>query len=92
MAYGLQIYDASSNLTLDSNWRLIRFSAFYSGTVTFGTPVTISVTGLTNDGTWGYNNSVEDAWDIKTTLNSGSITVTALVSGTQSYKILLFRI
>ena len=92
MAYGLQIYDASSNLTLDSNWRLIRFSAFYSGTVTFGTPVTISVTGLTNDGTWGYNNSVEDAWDIKTPLNSGSITVTALVSGTQSYKILLFRI
>jgi len=92
MAYGLQIYDASSNLTLDTNWRLIRFSAFYSGTVTFGSPVTISVTGLINDGTWGYNNSVEDAWDIKTTLNSGSITITALVSGTQSYNILLFRI
>lgn len=92
MAYGLQIYDASSNLTLDTNWRLIRFSAFYSGTVTFGSPITISVTGLINDGTWGYNNSVEDSWDIRTTLNSGSITVTALVSGTQSYNILLFRI
>ena len=42
---------------------MIRFSAFYSGTVTYGSPVTINVTGLTNDGTWGYNNSVETAWD-----------------------------
>lgn len=92
MAYGLQLFDSSGDITLDTNWRLIRFSAFYSGTVSYGSPVTINVTGLTNDGTWGYNNSVETAWEIETTLNTGSITVTALVSGSHSYNIMLFRI
>lgn len=92
MSYGVQIFDALGNTTLDTNWRLVKFSAFYSGSVTFGSSVTISVTGLANDGTWGYNNSVETAWEIQTTLNTGSITVTALVSGTHDYKLLLFRI
>lgn len=92
MAYGLQIRNASGTLTLDTNYRLVRFSAFYQGNVSYGSPTTLSVTGLANDGTWGYNNSVAEAWNIKTTLNSGSITITALVSGTHAYKLLLFRI
>lgn len=91
MAYGLQIFDASGNITLDTDYRCVRFAGFLSGNVTFGSPVTLSVTGLTNDGTWGYNNSTSQSWAIKTTLNSGSITVQALRSGTYPYKIILFR-
>ena len=88
---GLQTFDAAGSITLDTDYRCVRFAGFLSGNVTFGTPVTIYVTGLVNDGTWGYNNVSEESWSIKTTLNSGSITVTARVSGSYPYTIQLFR-
>tara|TARA_R110000803_G_scaffold962_1_gene3264 strand:- start:1092 stop:1370 length:279 start_codon:yes stop_codon:yes gene_type:complete len=92
MAYGLQVWNSSGTVMLDSNWRMIRFSAVYSGTVTYGTAVTITVSGLATDGTWGYNNTVEAAWSVKTTLGAGTIVIEALVSGTHNYQLLLFRI
>ena len=88
---GLQTFDATGSITLDTDYRCVRFAGFLSGNVTFGTPVTLNVTGLVNDGTWGYNNVSSESWSIKTTLNSGSITVTARVSGTHPYSIQLFR-
>ena len=89
--HGLQTFDAASSITLDTDYRCVRFAGFLSGNVTFGTPVTLNVTGLVNDGTWGYNNVSAESWSIKTTLNSGSITVTARASGTHPYTIQLFR-
>jgi hypothetical protein len=88
---GLQTFDAAGSITLDTDYRCVRFAGFLSGNVTFGTPVTLNVTGLVNDGTWGYNNVSAESWSIKTTLNSGSITVTARASGTHPYTIQLFR-
>lgn len=89
--YGMQILDSSSNIILDTDYRVARFAGFLSGTVTYPTATTISVTGLTNDGTWGYNSGDADSWTIKTTLNSGSITITPLSSGTHTYKVHIFR-
>jgi hypothetical protein len=91
MAYGLQTFDANSVVTLDTDYRCVRFAGFLSGNVTFGTPVILLVSGLVNDGTWGYNNVSPESWSISTTLNSGSITVTAKASGTHPYTIQLFR-
>ena len=88
---GLQTFDAAGSITLDTDYRCVRFAGFLSGNVTFGTPVTLNVTGLANDGTWGYNNVSSESWSIKTTLNSGSITVAARASGTHPYTIQLFR-
>ena len=89
--HGLQTFDAASSVTLDTDYRCVRFAGFLSGNVTFGTPVTLNVTGLANDGTWGYNNVSPESWSVSTTLNSGSITVTATASGTHPYTIQLFR-
>tara|TARA_R110000803_G_C11954923_1_gene318101 strand:+ start:63 stop:344 length:282 start_codon:yes stop_codon:yes gene_type:complete len=91
MAYGLIVRNASGEVTLDTSYRTLRYKAFFSGNVTFGSPVTLTVTDLTNDGTWGYNNSTDVMWDVKTTFNTGSITVTARSSGTHPYRILVFK-
>ena len=88
---GLKTFDAAGSITLDTDYRCVRFAGFLSGNVTYGTPVTLNVTGLVNDGTWGYNNNSEESWSVQTTLNSGSITVEAVATGTHSYNIQLFR-
>ena len=90
MTYGLQIWNAAGDLRLDTNYRVARYVATYSGSV--GTSgQTITVTGLATDGTWGYNNSVENAWEIETTLAAGEFTVKSLVNGNKPYHIVLFR-
>jgi len=89
--HGLQTFDTAGSITLDTDYRCVRFAGFLSGNVTSGTPVTLNVTGLVNDGTWGYNNVSPESWSISTALSSGSITVTATSSGTHPYTIQIFR-
>tara|TARA_R110000803_G_scaffold36738_1_gene78965 strand:+ start:1968 stop:2264 length:297 start_codon:yes stop_codon:yes gene_type:complete len=54
MAYGLQIWDSSSNVRLDTTDRLTRYVAFYTGTITGTNSVTLTVSGYDiTDDTWG---------------------------------------
>jgi hypothetical protein len=54
MAYGLKIFDASSNVRLDTTDRLNRYVAFYTGTITGTNSVALTISGYDiTDGTWG---------------------------------------
>ena len=55
MAYGLNVWDASGNVRLDTSDREFRYVAFYTGSVSASSSTNVSVSGLTNDGTWGLN-------------------------------------
>ena len=53
MAYGLRIWDANSNLTLDVTDRITRFvTSITPGTIDGGTTVSYNVDGIVDDGTW----------------------------------------
>ena len=53
MAYGLQIKNASNQLVLEVSDRVARFVTTGSSSYTTGnSPITVSVTGMTNDDTW----------------------------------------
>ena len=52
MAYGLQVFDSSSNIVLDTGDRITRLLATYSGTLNYGNGDnvwTISIPGFLND-------------------------------------------
>jgi len=53
VAYGLRIWDASGNLTLDTTDRITRFvTRITPGTIAPLTTVNYSVPGIADDGTW----------------------------------------
>jgi hypothetical protein len=94
MAYGLKVFDATgNNVRLDTTDRMIRFVAYYTGTTAASSTTTISVSGMTNDGTWGLNDDYYGNLFAALAIGSGQFTHTNS-SSTQSvpYKIQVFKI
>ena len=52
MAYGIRCWDSGGNLKLDITNRLIRMYGKYSYSIAQNSNTTISVPGITTDGTW----------------------------------------
>lgn len=53
MSYGLRVWDAGGNLTLDTTDRITRFvTSITPGTIAASTTVSYSVPGIVDDGTW----------------------------------------
>ncbi len=80
MSYGLRVWDASGNLTLDVTDRLTRFVT--SATVYFTTSSNeadkyISIAGMQNDGTWFVSSS---AFQAQATVEVGRVAVKKLTS------------
>lgn len=98
MAYGLQVFDSSGNITLDTSDRLMRPVAQYVGTCPANSSVNLSVPGIVNDGTWGFNDvtlfDLNDRRNCKSEITAaGTITVTASRSDvTCDYDIRVYRI
>jgi hypothetical protein len=93
MAYGLKVYDASSNIRLDTTDREFRYVAFYTGSVAASASTTVSVSGLTNDGTWGLNETQGSNLYLDLSIGTNQFTVTntnGFNSGT--YNVQVFRI
>ena len=55
MAYGLQIWDSSGNVRLDTSDRECRYVGFFTGSVSSSSSVAVTVSGMATDGTWGLN-------------------------------------
>ena len=90
MSFGLKIYDESGNPRLDVADRQIRFIGLYTGTLTMGTPVEVTVPGMTNDGTWGINElSAINYTDIS--IGQGKFTLNSAMPQT-NYRVQVFRI
>ena len=93
MAYGLQIWDASGNVRLDTSDREFRYVAFYTGSVSASSSTNVSVSGLTNDGTWGLNETQGSNLFLELSIGTNQFTVTntnSFNSGT--YNVQVFRI
>ena len=52
MSYGLRVWNASGVLELDITNRLIRMHSKHSYSIAINSNTTISVPGITTDGTW----------------------------------------
>lgn len=102
MAYGLKVYDTNGNVRLDTSDRMIRFHSTVSGTITqSSSPVTLYVSGITNDGTWGMSNDVPLAGSYSSTddvklefasTNYIKLTILHSNSGNFDYRVQIFRI
>tara|TARA_R110002153_G_scaffold105017_2_gene243219 strand:+ start:181 stop:462 length:282 start_codon:yes stop_codon:yes gene_type:complete len=93
MAYGLQIWDASGNVRMDTTDREVRFVAYYTGSTAANSSTTISVAGLSNDGTWGLNDTAYGNVDASLSIGSGEFTHTNSNSfNAVNYSIQVFRI
>lgn len=73
MSYGLRIYDSAGALCFDTNARLLRFHSSISTTVNALQTITVPITGIAADGTWGI--AVISSTMIKCTIQSGQITI-----------------
>ena len=102
MAYGLQIFDSSGNIRLDTSDRFIRYHSTLSGTITQATsPLTLSVSGIANNGSWGFSNDIpldgnySSTDDVRVEFGAvGNLTLTIQHSnsGDFAYRIQVFRI
>ena len=93
MAYGLQVWDANGNVRLDTSDREFRYVAFYTGSVSANSSANVSVSGLTNDGTWGLNETQGSNLYLELSIGTNQFTVTntgSFSSGT--YNVQVFRI
>lgn len=92
MSYGLRVWDASGNLTLDISDRLTRFVGTYSVSFTVNGPEAdklISVSGMVNDGTWFASGDRQAS----ATVEAGQIRVKKTYAySTLTATILVFRI
>lgn len=100
--FGLRVWDASNNIRLDTTDRMIRHHSTLSGTITqAASPVSLFVSGIANDGTWGMSNDVPLSGDYSSTddvsLTFGSTNYITLAlqhtnSGSFNYRVQVFRI
>jgi hypothetical protein len=74
MAYGLQIWDETGQLTFDTDSRITRFIGVYSyAAFNSSTPQSITVPGISTDGTWAI---VPQTPTISLQVNTGYVLVT----------------
>jgi len=93
MAYGLKVYDASSNIRLDTTDREFRYVAFYTGSVSASSSTNVSVSGLTNDGTWGLNETQGSNLFLELSIGTNQFTVNNTDStNAGTYNVQVFRI
>ena len=93
MAYGLKVWDSNQNIRLDTTDREFRYVAFYTGSVSASSSTNVSVSGLTNDGTWGLNETQGSNLFLELSIGTNQFTVTntdSFNSGT--YNVQVFRI
>lgn len=89
MAFGLEIYNGSGKLQLGTSSRQLRFHSIYTFTRS-SWPVSQTVTGMINDGTWvAIPSSTSDAFIV--TLNNGGFSVNHPYVGTFTVSVLVFR-
>ena len=87
MSYGLRVWDASGNLTLDVTNRITRIISSHGFSIAANSSQAISVPGITTDGTW-----IAYAPLAPCTINSGSVTVYNRFTSTLSGTLLVLRL
>jgi|TARA_R110000744_G_scaffold287339_1_gene398503 hypothetical protein len=93
MAYGLQIWDSSGNVRLDTSDRECRYVGFFTGSVGPSSSVTVTVSGMANDGTWGLNELAYSNFYVSVSMGSGQFVISnADQYNSHDYKVQVFRI
>lgn len=89
MAYGLEVYDGAGNVVISITDRLTRFHSEYTLTLKYNQSTTITVAGMTSDGTWAV---ISQLYSFAFTINNGSFTVTNKYEGTLTGYIQVYRL
>jgi len=94
MAYGLRLWAANgTDIRLDTTDREIRFVAYYTGTTAASATTTITVSGMSSDGTWGLNDTAYSNLYASLAIGSGQFTHTnSDTFHSAPYSIQVFRI
>ena len=93
MAYGLQIWDASGNVRLDTSDRECRYVGFFTGSVSSSSSVAVTVSGMATDGTWGLNELAYSNFYVSVSMGSGQFVISnADQYNSHDYKVQVFRI
>jgi len=93
MAYGLQIWDSSGNVRLDTSDRECRYVGFFTGSVGAGSSVTVTVSGMATDGTWGLNELAYSNFYVSVSMGSGQFVISNSDQyNSHDYKVQVFRI
>lgn len=92
MAYGLKVFDGFGAARLDTTDREFRYVALYNGILNASSSVTINVTGLSTDGTWGLNEQGNFGVGLSLTYTNGSFTITNASTDQRGWVVQVFRI
>lgn len=93
MAYGLKIYDASGNIRLDTTDRECRYVGLFTGSVGSSSSVTVTVSGMSTNGTWGLNELAYSNFYVSVSMGSGQFVVSnADQYNSHDYEVQVFRI
>jgi len=92
MAYGLNVWDASGNVRLDTTDREVRFVALYTGTTAGNSTTTITVSGMSNDGTWGLNDRITVNYTGRLEMGTNLFKHVNTGSSSLAYEVEVFRV
>jgi len=92
MAYGLRVWDSSGNVRVDTTDRQMRFVALYTGSTSGNATTTITVTGMSNDGTWGLNDRITENRAGRLEMGTNVFRHVNTGSSSLSYKVEVFRV
>jgi hypothetical protein len=97
MAFGMQVFPASGSvLRMDTTDRVVRFAGYYSGTLSKGGSVNVSIPGLDiSGGQWGIALRTSQYLEYQATSGNVFVEYTNAVSSspaTINYRIYVFRI
>ena len=92
MAYGLQVWSANGSVRMDTADREFRYVVFFTGNLGAGSSRNITVAGLTNDGTWGLNETQGSEMFIRIRIRTGYFRLTNNGPSAKAYKVQVFRI
>ena len=90
--YGFKVWDANGNVRLDTSNREFRYVAFYTGTVSANSSLNVTVSGMTNDGTWGLNETQGSSLDLEIGMGTNKFTLTNNSSSSAAnYNVQVFK-
>jgi hypothetical protein len=94
MSFGLRVWDAYGNVTIDNVDRLSRVSSsVYVPSIAYNSTVVVSVPGYALDGTWFYA-PVAIPYFVRATAGWGQISITNVAGGgyaTPAFNIIIIR-
>jgi hypothetical protein len=97
MAFGLEVRDASNNIAMTLTDRLARMHGMGSVSLAAGAAASITVTGMTTDGTWTvylYDSTGTSGVNADTSISANNLYIVSTetaATGTKTFQFVILR-